>query len=150
MKTPYTHNARSWEKHTPRLLAIALLAGLLLATLAHGQTNTPATGDTINPAGIYTLISVDGKTVPCVINHEGNAMHIESGAFTITTNGQCLSLMVVSVSDRKNIPINTRATYTQEGAKLTMHWQNAGMTQGTLAGPTFTMTNEGMAYVYRK
>jgi hypothetical protein len=34
--------------------------------------------------------------------------------------------------------------------ELTMKWQNAGMTKGRIIGQTFTMTNEGIAYVYRK
>ena len=42
------------------------------------------------------------------------------------------------------------ATYTKDGAKLTMQWQGAGMTVCTMDGNTFTMDNEGMIFVYRK
>ena len=40
--------------------------------------------------------------------------------------------------------------YPREGPKLTMKWQGAGMTTGTIAGNTFTMNNEGMELVYKK
>jgi hypothetical protein len=147
MKTNPAVNHLSSQNHTSRILALGLLAGLLLCTLARGQdTNPPA----LSPAGVYALVSVDGKTVPGTINHEGTAMDISSGSFTITTNGQCFCRMIVSVGDRKNITCDTRATYTLKGAELTMQWQGAGQTTGVIAGRTFTMGNEGMAFVYRK
>ncbi len=43
-----------------------------------------------------------------------------------------------------------KATYTHEGGKLTMRWQGAGTTTGTIQENTFTMNNEGMLFEYRK
>ena len=137
------------NNYTSRIIALVVIATLLLCALArsHGQTADKAT---VNPAGTYLLSSVDGKTVPCTINHEGTDMDIHSGTFTITTDGQIHSVMNLSVGEQKNMLIERHATYTQKGAELTMKWQNFGMTQGCVAGQTFTMTNEGMAYVYKK
>lgn len=147
MKTNPARHHLPAVNHTVRILALGLLAGLLLGTLARGQeTNPPA----LQPAGVYALVSVDGKTVPGTINHEGTAMDVQSGRFTITTNGQCFCHMVISVGDRKNMVCDTRATYTLKGVELTMQWQGAGQTTGVIAGRTFTMGNEGMAFVYRK
>ena len=147
MKTNSSLHRLSSENYTSRILALGLLAGLLLCAFARGQdTNPPA----LSPVGVYELVSVDGKTVPGTISHEGTAMDISSGSFTITTNGQCFCRMIVSVGDRKNMVCDTRATYTLKGAELTMQWQGAGQTKGVIAGRTFTMTNEGMAFVYRK
>jgi hypothetical protein len=42
------------------------------------------------------------------------------------------------------------ATYTSDGSELTMQWQGAGVTVGTVRGDTFTMDNEGMIFIYRK
>jgi len=137
-------------KHsTARCIAVSLLVALLLGALsrAHGQTAGKAA---VAPAGVYALLSVDGKPVPCTLNHEGTAMDVRSGTFTISTNGQCSSLMVVSVGDRKNLRVERQATYKLKNAELTMTWKGAGLTKGRVAGQTFTMTNEGMAYVYRK
>ena len=137
-------------QHIPRLVALGLLLALALCALARGRAQTtdrPA----VNPAGEYQLASVDGKSLPCTIDHGGTPMIIQSGRFTITTtNHQCLSVMTVSVGDRKDIRIETRATYTLDGSDLTMKWQNAGTTRGRVAGQTFTMTNEGRAFVFKK
>jgi hypothetical protein len=43
-----------------------------------------------------------------------------------------------------------KATYTRENSKLTMRWEGAGTTTGTVEGDTFTMNNEGMIFAYRK
>jgi len=106
----------------------------------------PAAADT-NPAGTYALVSVDGKKVPCALSHEGHAMTISSGSFIINADGTCSSKMFLAGRD---VPIEVKATYTREGPKLTMKWQGAGMTVGTVEGATFTMENEGMVLAYRK
>jgi hypothetical protein len=43
-----------------------------------------------------------------------------------------------------------RGTYTKEGSKLTMKWQGAGTTIGTVEDTTYTMNNKGMVSVYKK
>lgn len=146
MKTSYSNH--SAINYTARIIAVGLLAFLILCALARGHAQTADKAAT-SPVGVYTLVSVDGKHVPCTINHDGRAMNVQSGTFTISTNGQITSVMTISVGDKKR-SIETRASYTEKGTELTMKWQNAGMTKGRVADKTFTMTNEGMAYVYRK
>ena len=135
--------------HTSRVIAFVALAFVLLCALtrAHAQTADKAT---TNPTGVYTLVSVDGKNVPCPISHDGTAMSVQAGTFTITTNGQITSVMTISMGDRKNIRVERTATYAVKNSELTMKWQNAGVTKGRVAGQTFTMTNEGLVYVYRR
>jgi len=133
--------------YTPRVIAFVVLAFVLLCALtrAHAQTADKTT----NPIGVYTLVSVDGKNVPCTIKHDGRTMNVQSGTFTITTNSQITSVMTVSVGDKKG-SVETHATYAEKDSELTMKWQNAGVTKGRVAGQTFTMTNEGLVYVYRR
>jgi hypothetical protein len=50
----------------------------------------------------------------------------------------------------RDAAIEVKATYTREGPKLTMKWQGAGTTIGTVEGDIFTMNNEGMVFAYRK
>lgn len=135
------------ENYAPRLIALCVLAGLLLCVLARGQdTKAPLA----KPAGVYALVSVDGKAIPCTINHGQQVMLVQAGSFTITNN-QCFSRMVVSVGDRTNsVTCDTQATYTIKDSKLDMLWRNGGRTQGEISGNTFTMANEGMTFVYRK
>jgi hypothetical protein len=103
-----------------------------------------------SPAGIYTLVSVDGKQVPCIITHEGASVTVKSGLFTISGDGTCNSKTVFSVASNGDVNREVKATFTREGTNLTMKWEGAGTTIGSVEGNTFTMNNEGMVLAYRK
>ncbi len=129
-------------------LTVLLCAGCKPeANVAGNPKIAAAPAAAVDPAGTYALASVDGKPVPCTLTHEGHTMTIKSGQFVINADGTCLSQMFL---EGRNVPIEVKATYTREGAKLTMKWQGAGMTEGTVEGSTFTMNNEGMVLAYRK
>ena len=117
------------------------------AKVAADTKTVAATAADINPVGTYALVTVDGNKVPCTVQHEGHTMTIKSGGFIINADGTCSSKMSLEGRDS---PIEVKATYTREGPKLTMKWQGAGMTIGTIEGDTFTMDNEGMVFVYKK
>jgi hypothetical protein len=101
-------------------------------------------------AGTYTLVSVDGKQVPCTVAHEGASPMIKSGNFVINSNGTCSSKMVFSVPPGGDATREIMATFTRDGSILTMRWEGAGTTTGSVQGDTFTMNNEGMLLAYRK
>ncbi|HEU6449688.1 MAG TPA: hypothetical protein VFV23_14745 [Verrucomicrobiae bacterium] len=147
MKTNPVNDIGSSKNNNARIIAIGFLIALALCAAAAARGE--ATNSSVDPVGNYRLISVDGKTVPCTIDHEGTIMEVQSGTFAIT-NGHCTSVIFVSVGDRKNIRCETHAGYKLDGAELTMRWENAGETKGAVSGNTFTMTNEAMAYVYKK
>lgn len=110
----------------------------------------PTTANAADPAGVYALVSVNGKPVPASLSHEGATLQVRSGAFTINADGTCSSKMIfVPPSGTEGIR-EVNATYTKDGSKLTMQWKGAGRTVGTINGNTFTMENEGMLFVYRK
>jgi hypothetical protein len=130
------------------LFLVAACAGCKQDAKVAGDTRAVAAGATdINPAGTYNLVTVDGKTVPCTIQHEGHSIPIKSGAFIINAEGTCSSKMFL---EGRDAALETKATFTREGQKLTMQWQGAGTTIGTVEGDTFTMNNEGMVLAYRK
>jgi hypothetical protein len=134
----------------PRRVPLLCLLGFLAVTAPFGwaqdkKGTAPATNS--NPVGTYALVTVDGNKVPCTVQHEGHAMAISSGKFVINSDGTCASKMVLA---GREAPIEVKANYTRDGAKLNMKWVGAGTTVGTVAGDTFTMNNEGMVLVYRK
>lgn len=149
MKTRSVKAGPAQTNHTPRIIALGVLALLLLGALTRGHAQS-ANRSATDPVGLYTLSSVDGKPVPCTINHEGRVMEVLSGTFIISTNNQITSVMTVSVGDRKNIRIETHATFKLKNSELSMKWKNAGTTKGGVVGQTFTMTNEGMVYLYQR
>jgi hypothetical protein len=125
---------------------LGMLPLVLLMACTACKKDGKVVADT-NPAGTYALVSVDGKAVPCELQHEGHTMGVKSGSFIINPEGTCSSKILVSGRDAA---IEVKATYKQNGSKLTMKWERAGMTTGTVEGDIFTMVNEGMSFLYRK
>ena len=74
------------ETFLPRIAALSLLVVLLLLALTGCKNQTPVTAS-LNPGGDYTLVSIDGRNVPCNLTHEGAAMIVKSGSFTINADG---------------------------------------------------------------
>ncbi|HLP78769.1 MAG TPA: hypothetical protein VK327_17845 [Candidatus Paceibacterota bacterium] len=149
MKTTSSTIDANLGTQTVRVLAIGLLAVLLLFLMT-GCKNKSQSAAGINPVGNYALVSVDGKTLPCSLTHEGATPTIKSGVFIISTNGSCLSRIVFAMPQREDMSREVKATYTLNGSDLTMKWEGAGMTMGHIDGNQFTMTNEGMVFSYRK
>lgn len=150
MKTKTPFPSTSLEINAPRIIAVSVLAALLLFALTGCTSKPRATNEKVNPAGVYALVSVDGNQVPCTLKHEGVAMLVKSGSFTINSDGTCRSFSTFSVPPHPDVNRDVKATYTQSGSELTMKWQGAGVTKGQLNGSTFTMNNEGMVFSYRK
>jgi hypothetical protein len=101
-------------------------------------------------AGVYSLVTVNGQKLPARVTHEGAALEVRSGVFTIAADGKCNSKMTFVPPSGSLATVETTATYSREGQKLDMQWQGAGRTTGTIEGNTFTMENEGMVFAYRK
>jgi hypothetical protein len=131
------------------LLMVVAWAGCKPAGNATTEKAAKTSGE-LNPAGTYALVSVNGKSVPCDLEHEGHSLKINSGSFLINADGTCSSKMVFSPPGGAEATREVKATYTREGAKLTMQWEGAGMTTGTVEGDTFSMNNEGMVLAYKK
>ena len=156
MKTKQNELNGEQRRLTRHLLHFCVLPLFMVIIWAGCKPETKGTADTtavaataadINPVGTYALVTVDGNKVPCAVEHEGHKMTIQSGGFIINPDGTCSSKMSLAGRDAA---IEVKATYTREGPKLTMKWQGAGMTTGTVEGDTFTMNNEGMVFAYRK
>lgn len=149
MKKPHRATLNKVDHQTSRIAALGLLA-LILSLALTGCKNASQSAASLNPVGNYTLISVDGQKVPCRVKHDGVDLTINSGMFTITTNGQCHSVMNFAPPNHAEVRREVSATYTQNGAELTMRWERAGVTKGRINGNQFTMNNEGMILTYEK
>jgi hypothetical protein len=156
MKTKQRELNGEQGRATRHFLHLRLLPLFMVLVCAGCKQDAKVAADTktvaapaadINPVGTYGLVTVDGNKVPCTVQHEGHTMTINSGSFIINADGTCSSKMSLAGRDAA---IEVKATYTREGPKLTMQWQGAGMTVGTVEGDTFTMNNEGMVFAYRK
>ena len=123
----------------------------LLAVLAWTGCNPkPEAAAGICPVGSFALVSVDGNKVPYTVQHGRSPLTIKSGTFVIGADGTCISKIVFSPPSGREASREVKATYTRQGPTLTMKWEGAGTTTGTIEGDTFTMNNEGMTFSYRK
>jgi hypothetical protein len=127
-------------------LCFVLAAGLVMSACTKQES---ALKDA-DFAGGYALVSVNANPVPAKITHEGAALQVRTGSFTINADGTCSTKTVFVPPSGTEVAREVSATYTKEGSKLTMQWKGAGKTVGTIQGNTFTMDNEGMVFVYRK
>ncbi len=119
----------------------------LIFVMCHAQA---ATADPADSRGVYRLISVDGKPVPASVSHDGVTLEVRTGTFTINADGTCDSRIIMIPPSGIEVVREVSATYVQEGQKLTMRWQGAGKTTGTIKDNTFIMNNKGMIFVYQK
>jgi hypothetical protein len=130
------------------LLRCALCA--LPALLSAGCRSDVGAVAEVDPAGVYALESIDGKAVPCSLLHGDTPVPVTSGAFTIRTDGTCTSTMNLTAPGGRDVSVTRDATYTRQGATLTMTWKGFGTTTGTADGDVFSMTNEGVLFSYRR
>jgi hypothetical protein len=144
----------------PLCVVCALAACILLSGCRPAETPQPAAparsptaADTAKPpdiAGSYSLVSINGTALPFTVTHEGPGIQVTSGTFTIRPDGTCTSVVAFVMPSGQAQSREVSATYTRDGSKLTMQWQGAGVTIGTVEGDTFTMDNEGQLFLYRK
>jgi hypothetical protein len=85
-----------------------------------------------------------------MVSHEGAALEVRSGSFNIGFNGRCSTTTVFVPPSGREVSREVRAVYSKDGSWLTIWWDGAGTTTGTVDGATFTMDNEGIAFVYRR
>jgi hypothetical protein len=126
---------------------------LVLLTLAFSpfaSAQPPASQKAPDITGTYTLVTVNGDKVPATITHDDVNITIRSGSFVINADGNCVSRMVILAPNGQEVTREVAGTYTRDGAKLTIQWQGAGVTEGAADGKTFTMDNVGMVLSFRK
>jgi hypothetical protein len=152
--------AEAVKRFVPWCILCALTACVLLSGCRRAETPRPTT-PAASPAaadaaklpditGSYTLVSINGTALPFTVTHEPPGVRVTSGTFTIRPDGTCAggSAFVMPSGEAQTREVS--ATYTRDGSKLTIQWQGAGVTIGTVEGDTFTMENEGQLLLYRK
>lgn len=119
--------------------------GLFISACGAGKQT-----EKVNVAGIYSLISIGDNAVPATVSEGGHTLKVLSGSFTINDNGTCISKMIFVPQGGTEQTMEVNATYSISDSTLTMQWQNAGVTTGTISGNTFSMINEGVMLVFKK
>jgi hypothetical protein len=58
--------------------------------------------------------------------------------------------MTLAAPGGRDVVVDREATWTRQGAVLTMAWRGFGVTTGSVAGEVLDMENEGHVYSYRR
>ncbi len=103
-----------------------------------------------DPAGVYTLFTVDGSELPATVSHGDAKIMLHSGTFIINADKTCVSKTVFGSPSGDKVTRQVKGAYTQNGSTLNVKWQGAGVTQVTIKGDTLIMSNEGMMFIYKK
>jgi hypothetical protein len=106
---------KSIIKHALRL-CVLLTTGLLLSAC---KPEAKVFKD-VDPTGVYALVSVNGSAVRASVSHDGTALQVRSGTFTIKADGTCSTKTVFVPPSGQEATRDVSATYTKEGSKLAM------------------------------
>ena len=108
MKTEQNHMSATLSTQHALQLVFLLAAGILLFACKQ-ETKVAAGAD---PTGVYALVSVNGNAVPASISHDGTALQVRSGSFTIKADGTCGTKTVFVPPSRTEATREVSATYT--------------------------------------
>lgn len=128
------------------IFSAALLAAALLVVAGCKHRAAQAGG----LDAVFELESVNGKTLPAEVHHQGKKLTVVSGRMTFLPESESRSETVFRPESGKEVRRAVSAVYTERQGKLEMQWRGAGRTVGIIEGDTFTMNNEGMIFRYRK
>ena len=137
--------ARLMAMKTSILLTTVLFTLSCLAACSHRKQ-----AENVSPVGTFSLVEVDGQSLPANVGHDGANIRVVSGQLVLTEEGDATSETVFGPPNGDDIHRRVTASYTQTGDELLLRWDGAGMTKGTLGDGSFTMNNEGMIFVYAK
>ena len=131
-----------------KCVVMGLLAmGLCLTACKDTSNNTTQASD---DTGTYTLATVNGNKVPYTPVPEGSAQQVESGTFTLNTDGTVTHATNFGRIDGEVLAPVSHGTYTLDGSRLSFQWKSGDATTATLEGNTLTLNWEGEIFVYRK
>jgi hypothetical protein len=116
-----------------------------------GGSSGPTTRTTAAEIGTYALASLDGRALPASIAEGGAQVEVISGTLTLGAGNS----VGISTTFRPSPGAATQTrevsgTYRLQGSSLTFSYTNGGGNTGTLNGDTLQMTNEGVAWLYRR
>ena len=140
------------------LVAGVALAGVVVFT-ACGKDKTGPSGD------VYTLVSIDGNTLPYSETDAMGTYTVKSGTLNLKPNGTYSFRAAVSYTfedNTQNLTVGEDGTYEQDGNSFTMtsthdvygndrHASTGDITTATLSGNTLTATSsEAVVTVFTK
>ena len=128
-----------------RLLASAFL----LAAVACSDN---ATAPTVSLAGNYSLMMVNGQSVPYQFStNQGVLLRLNSSVLTLNSDGTYTEVSQWTSSQSGNYSLTELGTYSNTNGSITFYDQTDNVVyQGSLSGAVLTEISGGLTQVYQK
>jgi hypothetical protein len=105
-------------------------------------------------AGTYVLVTVEGESLPTVVQTGDGAVEIVSGQMVLNANGACGgSLVVREPGTEPTMTMASTCTWTRAGSEVTVNWSDGATDVATLQGNQLTLVAEdlgGLALVFQR
>ncbi|HVE79521.1 MAG TPA: lipocalin family protein [Gemmatimonadaceae bacterium] len=135
-----------------RWLVVPMLASLALGGCGGGGGDD-ATGPA-EVAGVYDLVSVNGRTLPAVaIEIEGYRLELLSSELTLQAGGtysETTQLRETEDGTTTDSPFSTTGTYAVSGSRITLTDEDGDSVTGTVSGDRITLAEQGVTLVYER
>jgi hypothetical protein len=133
----------------------SLIAACLLVLAACGGDDGPTAPTMASIAGTWNLQTVNGSPLPFTVAQSGaDKIEVLGDAITVTATATFTQLTQVRVTQGGQATTQSVAdagSYTLSGKTVTFTFNSDGSSgTGTLNGTTLTVTDSGIALVYRK
>ena len=122
-----------------------------------GDSPTTTTPTPTPITGTYTLQSVNGQSLPWVLQAEDAdymGVEVTAGSITLNQDMTCSSSLTLTVTDGGTVTTTTDTdvgTYTHTNGAVTMTWVSDGLTDsGSLISSQITLTADGDVLIFGK
>jgi len=132
---------------------------LLILAQGCGGGDSPTTPTTPTPTpapGTYMLQSVNGQSLPYLIQVETDALYgitITAGRTTLNQDWTASSSATFTFTDGATSSTTTATdigTYTHTNGAITVTWASGTPDSGSIVGSKLTLTDDGDVYIFQK
>jgi len=130
---------------------------LLILSQGCGGGDSPTTPTPAQITGTYTLQSVNGQSLPFVIQVETAALYgitVTAGSTTLNQDMTASSSVTATYTDGATSTTTTvqdLGAYTYTGGAITVTWVSDGDSDsGSIVGSKLTLTDDGNVFLFQK
>jgi hypothetical protein len=129
---------------------------LLILSQGCGGGDSPTTSTPTPITGTYTLLSINGQSLPYVIQVETVALYgitVTAGSITLNQDMTASSSITATFTDGATSTATTATdigTYTHTNGAITVTWASGTPDSGSIVGSKLTLTDDGDVFIFQK
>ena len=132
-----------------------MIRRVFLAFLLFGVTACGGDGTGLeNVIGTYLLETADGDPLPWVLFQVGDdKIEVTAGSVTLNADRTCSDSLTLEITEGGNVdsdPETDECTYITNGQTITLTYTDNTVSVSTIIGSALTITDDGVAFTFRK